>query len=75
MKLKLDGSFAVRNIVSVKGENGEWYGDIHIRRNSGWRGGPTYAFYPSNMGAAVGLDAKHGAKVKEMLKELEKELP
>lgn len=67
MKLKLLGSFEIRNIVPVSTEPQGIVGEMHILRRSGWRGGPSYQFHPNATGWALGLRPGTSTKVRALL--------
>jgi hypothetical protein len=70
---KLQGGFgAVRNIVPVIA--GELViGEMHINRRSGWRGGPSYQFYPNFEGTTLGLKSLRGPSTRALLRQLGEE--
>jgi hypothetical protein len=71
MKLKTTGGFEIRNIVSVYiVGDGKVVGEMHIERTSGWRGGPSYRFYPNATGQVLGLKDKAGKSLRQLLKDI-----
>ena len=70
MKIKIDGSFEVRNILRVYASAVE-IGEMHIHRRSGWRGGPSYQFHPNAEGTARWLKPISGKTVSDLKRQIE----
>lgn len=68
MKLKLMEAFAgVRMKVRVADESGKQVGEIHKSTTSGWRGGPSYRFYPDD---GTGLRSESDQSVRKLLEKI-----
>lgn len=78
MDLKLQGGFGTtRNIVPVVAArplllagSPTIVGEMHINRRSGWRGGPSYQFFPNDYGLKNGFKNATGQSVRKLLREI-----
>lgn len=71
-KVKLKHGFGEFNKVPVLLDGRVTIGEMHMRRRVGWRGGPSYQFYPNAEGEALGLKniVINETKVRPILKHL-----